>query len=321
MSHRNHESDNQHWQPTASVDVVKARAQLMTAIRVFFAERDVLEVETPILSQHATTDPFIDSIQTSHGVLQTSPEFAMKRLLSAQFPSIYQVAKVFRQEESGRWHNPEFSMLEWYRLDFDHHALMDEMDAFLQYVLGCRAATRFSYQQVFLLQTGLDPLRRDDAAIREYIRKTELLGSDLAQLDYDDCLQLLFSHIIEPKLGHQAPVMIYGYPASQSSLARINPDDDRIADRFEVYFKGCELANGFFELNDATEQRARFEADNQQRKAFGKPQMPIDEHLLDALSSGFPNCAGVALGIDRLLMLKLGCQHIDEVLTFPTARA
>ena len=309
------------WQPTANAQAIQARAKLLSAIRQFFAQRNVLEVDTPILSAHATTDPYINSIQSTDGYLQTSPEFAMKRLLCAGVGSIYQIAKAFRQQESGRFHNPEFTMLEWYRVDFTHIELMREVDQFLSSMLDTGPAQVISYQQLFIQQVGLDPLACSDSELCAYIDEKQLLLGRADALTRDDQLNLLFSHVIEPNLGQNVPVLVHGFPSSQSALARINEKDQRIADRFEAYYKGIELANGFYELADAQEQLTRFNSDNQARIAKGLDLMPMDVNLIAALDSGLPECAGVALGIDRLLMLKLGADHINEVLCFPTNKA
>ncbi|WP_036828101.1 elongation factor P--(R)-beta-lysine ligase, partial [Photobacterium sanctipauli] len=249
--------------------------------------------------------------------MMTSPEFHMKRLLAAGSGPIYQICKSFRNEESGRYHNPEFTMLEWYRPGFDHHALMDEMDALLQLVLRCQQAERMTYQQAFLSVLAVCPLEGSMAELKAAAAGLGL--SDIAEpeQDRDTLLQLLFSVGVEPKIGPVAPAFVHDFPASQAALAQINPDDSRVAERFEVYFKGIELANGFHELSDGDEQLARFEEDNRKRESMGLLPQPIDMHLVEALRAGFPNCAGVALGIDRLIMLAQGLDHIDQVTAFP----
>jgi lysyl-tRNA synthetase class 2 len=283
------------------------------------------------LSQAAVTDVHLHSFSTSlvgpgfaKGLplyLMTSPEFHMKRLLAAGSGAIYQISKAFRNEEAGRYHNPEFTMLEWYRPDFDHHQLMDEMDALLQAVLKCQGATRMSYQAAFQSCTGLCPLRADIDQLRALAATQGLADITEDETDKDTLLQLLFSVMVEPNIGQQAPAFVYDFPASQAALAKISEADPRVAHRFEVYFQGIELANGFYELQDAQEQRRRFEADNAMRVARGLRPQPIDQHLLAALDAGLPDCAGVALGIDRLVMLALGCDHIDAVTAFPVSRA
>ncbi|OOF26921.1 elongation factor P lysine(34) lysyltransferase [Salinivibrio proteolyticus] len=319
------------WQPTASMTQLKKRSAIIARIRQFFAERAVWEVDTPALSQAAVTDVHLHSFSTSlvgpgfaKGLplyLMTSPEFHMKRLLAAGSGAIYQVSKAFRNEEAGRYHNPEFTMLEWYRPDFDHHQLMDEMDALLQAVLRCQGATRMSYQAAFQSCTGLCPLRADIDQLRALAATQGLADITQAETDKDTLLQLLFSVMVEPNIGQQAPAFVYDFPASQAALAKISEADPRVAHRFEVYFQGIELANGFYELQDAQEQRRRFEADNAMRVARSLRPQPIDQHLLAALEAGLPDCAGVALGIDRLVMLALGCDHIDAVTAFPVSRA
>ena len=309
------------WRPSASHQALKARAKLYADIRAFFAQRSVLEVETPVLSVHATTDVHIQSLKTTQGYLHTSPEFAMKRLLAAGSGCIYQMCKAFRHEESGRWHNTEFSMLEWYRVGFDHFQLMQEVDVLMQTVLGCSAADTTTYQHLFLQYVGIDPLLREASKLREWVVEHELLASAPDDFDYDTLLQLVFSHAIEPLLGLDRPILVYGFPASQSALAKINQDDPRIADRFELYFKGVELANGFNELTDGDEQARRFKQDNRQREQLGLPVMPEDENLIAALNAGLPDSAGVALGLDRLLMLKLEAEHIHQVIAFPDGSA
>ncbi|EGQ7892219.1 elongation factor P--(R)-beta-lysine ligase [Vibrio parahaemolyticus] len=315
------------WQPTASIEQLRQRATLIAAIRQFFAERQVMEVDTPAMSHATVTDIHLHTFQTefvgpgyadgSKLFFMTSPEFHMKRLLAAGSGCIYQINKAFRNEENGRYHNPEFTMLEWYRVGFDHHKLMDEMDDLLQLVLKCGAAQRMTYQQAFIDVLGVCPLEGSMTELKEAASKLGL--SDIAEPeeDRDTLLQLLFSVGVENKIGQDVPAFVYDFPASQAALAKINPQDHRVADRFEVYFKGIELANGFHELDNPKEQLARFEQDNAKRIEMGLKPQPIDYHLISALEAGLPDCAGVALGIDRLIMLALGCDHIDQVTAFP----
>ncbi|EPA0985220.1 elongation factor P--(R)-beta-lysine ligase [Vibrio parahaemolyticus] len=315
------------WQPTASIEQLRQRATLIAAIRQFFAERQVMEVDTPAMSHATVTDIHLHTFQTefvgpgyadgSNLFFMTSPEFHMKRLLAAGSGCIYQINKAFRNEENGRYHNPEFTMLEWYRVGFDHHKLMDEMDDLLQLVLKCGAAQRMTYQQAFIDVLGVCPLEGSMTELKVAASKLGL--SDIAEPeeDRDTLLQLLFSVGVENKIGQDVPAFVYDFPASQAALAKINPQDHRVADRFEVYFKGIELANGFHELDNPKEQLARFEQDNAKRIEMGLKPQPIDYHLISALEAGLPDCAGVALGIDRLIMLALGCDHIDQVTAFP----
>lgn len=317
------------WWPSASLETLRTRASLMRGIRAFFDAREVLEVETPVLSAGATVDPQIDSFVTSGGRwLQTSPEFAMKRLLAAGSGPIWQLARVFRIDESGRHHNPEFSLLEWYRPGWDHHRLIDECDALLQ-ALGVteRPCERLSYREAFLLHAGVDPLR-DSCASRDSLRASlpaslaELVlpdGDEVATRDF--ILDLLMSHVVGPELGRESPLVLYDFPASQAALARIRHDDPPVAERFEIFWRGIELANGFHELTDADEQRRRFEADRGRRLAEGRVAPPYDSQLIAAMEHGLPECAGVAIGIDRLLMLMLDLPTIGEVLAFDDPRA
>lgn len=317
--------------PSASVKALKQRAELLHLIRCFFAEEGVLEVETPLLSHGTVTDVHIDAFSTAFHFseqgnqetlyLQTSPEYAMKRLLCAGSGPIYQLCKAFRHEGAGRYHNPEFTLLEWYRPGFDHHQLMVDVDHLLQRVLQTKSAEKISYQAVFIRELDMDPLT---VTVSQLQQRAEALGLDMASAmpeDIDTLLQLLFSLYIEPKIGQDKPCFVYGFPVSQAALAQVNREDPRTADRFEVYYKGIELANGFNELRDAHEQRTRFMRDNQLRQTQGLPPMPIDEHFLSALEAGLPACAGVAMGVDRLLMLRVNASHIDEVLAFPVSRA
>ncbi|UYI46913.1 elongation factor P--(R)-beta-lysine ligase [Vibrio natriegens] len=315
------------WQPTASIEQLRQRAALIATIRQFFAERQVMEVDTPAMSHATVTDIHLHTFQTefvgpgyadgSKLFFMSSPEFHMKRLLAAGSGCIYQINKAFRNEENGRYHNPEFTMLEWYRVGFDHYQLMDEMDELLQRVLMCGSSHRMTYQQAFLDVLGVCPLEGSMSELKVVAGKLGL--SDIAdpEDDRDTLLQLLFSIGVESKIGQDAPAFVYDFPASQAALAKINPQDSRVADRFEVYFKGIELANGFHELDNPKEQLARFEQDNAKRLEMGLKPQPIDYHLIAALEAGLPDCAGVALGVDRLIMLALGCDHIDQVTAFP----
>jgi lysyl-tRNA synthetase class 2 len=319
------------WQPGASIHTLRQRSKYLAMIRGFFAERDVLEVETPQLAKHAVTDPHLFSFETefvgpgnARGLslfLQTSPEYAMKRLLCAGSGSIYQICKAYRNEEAGRLHNPEFTLLEWYRLGFNHFDLMDEMAELLVLVLGCQLPRRLSYQQAFRHYLDIDPLEATLSQLQERVRDLGIVDFATQETDPDVLLQLLFSHCIEPQIGQQSPCMIYHFPASQAALARIHVEDPRVAERFEVYYKGIELANGFHELADADEQRKRFEQDNAKRKILGYPPVIADETLLQALQRGLPDCAGVALGIDRLLMLAMDVANIDAAQAFSLSRA
>ena len=312
------------WRPSAEMDILKKRANILATIRQFFYEKGVMEVETPSLSHSSVTDPHLYSFVTHFMgdrekplFLQTSPEFHMKRLLAAGSGAIYQIGKAFRDEESGRHHNPEFTILEWYRPDFDHFNLMAEVAELVQLILKCPDIKRLSYQDAFMQYLQLDPLNIDLEQLQAVVLKHSL-GDWLAdETDPDTLLQCLFSQCIEPLIGLEQPCFIYHFPASQAALAKRDLNDPRIAHRFELYYQGIELVNGFNELTDANEQKQRFEQDNLKRKNLNRPTMVIDLHLLQALDAGLPDCAGVALGVDRLVMLALNCTHINQVLPFP----
>lgn len=324
-------SDIAGWQPTAPIANLLKRAKIVNEIRHFFADRGVLEVETPTMSQATVTDVHLRAFETqftgpgaAQGItlyLMTSPEYHMKRLLAAGSGPIYQMGRSYRNEEAGRYHNPEFTMLEWYRPHYDMYRLINEVDDLLQQTLECESAESLSYQQAFLRYLDIDPLTAEKDKLREVAAKLDVSNIADTEEDRDTILQLLFMVGVEPHIGLEKPTFIYHFPASQASLAEISSEDHRVAERFEVYYKGVELANGFRELTDAAEQRQRFERDNRKRASMGLPEQPIDENLLAALEHGFPECAGVALGIDRLIMLALGAERISDVITFPVDRA
>ena len=324
------------WRPSAALETLRLRATLLTQIRAFFAARAVLEVETPVLSRAAGTELHLHSFTTQYCgpsappdgrlYLHTSPEYSMKRLLAAGSGSIYQISKVFRDGEAGRRHNPEFTLLEWYRTGFDYLRLMDEVEALvvsvLQERLSLRETQRLSYRDAFLRYAGTDPHTAATAALAECARRHGITApADMENAERTPWLDLLMTHVIEAQLGRDCLCFVYDYPADQASLARIRPGAPAVAERFELYVQGVELANGFRELADSAEQRRRFEQDNLARKARGLPLLPIDEHLLAALAHGLPNCAGVALGFDRLMMLAAGASAIQDVIAFPIDRA
>ena len=317
-------SETATWEPSASIPNLLKRAAIMTEIRRFFADRGVLEVETPCMSQATVTDIHLVPFETrfvgpghSQGMnlyLMTSPEYHMKRLLAAGCGPVYQLCRSFRNEEMGRHHNPEFTMLDMYRL-------MNEVDDLLQQVLDCSEAETLSYQQAFQRHLEIDPLSADKTLLREVAAKLDLSNVADTEEDRDTLLQLLFTFGVEPQIGKDRPTFVYHFPASQASLAQISTEDHRVAERFEVYYKGIELANGFHELTDAREQAQRFEQDNRKRAARGLPQQPIDVNLLEALKAGLPDCSGVALGVDRLVMLALGAEQLGDVIAFTVDRA
>ncbi|MHA3096703.1 EF-P lysine aminoacylase EpmA [Acinetobacter brisouii] len=319
---------SQKFQPTCDVQALKARAKMYQRIRQFFAERDVLEVETPVLSQAAVTDVHLASVPALRHVngqqhthyLQTSPEFAMKRLLASGSGAIFQICKVFRDDEHGRKHNSEFTMLEWYRPAFSLTDLMHETSALLNVCLAERFSDLrpmvLSYKHAFQDRLDINPLQATLQQLKDTARRVGLnldLGDD--RLAYMD---LLFSHMVEPSLGFDTPVFLTDFPPEMASLAKVKTDDDgeQVAARFEVYIEGLELANAYDELVDAEVLRQRFMADNAERAAQGLTVMPIDEHLLAALPH-MPECSGIALGIDRLLMIAQNKLKLEQVITFP----
>lgn len=316
------------YQPSCDLKAMRARAKMYAQIRQFFAEREVLEVETPVLSQAGVTDVYLASVQAHRHVqgkkqthyLQTSPEFAMKRLLASGSGPIYQICKVFRDDEHGRKHNSEFTMLEWYRPAFSLKDLMLEVTDLLNVVLAQRFGevrpTIYSYKHAFMDRLDLNPLTATLADLKDACRRVGLnldLGDD--RLGYID---LLFSHMVEPSLGFDTPVFLTDFPPELASLAKTRSDEDGelVAARFELYIEGLELANAYDELIDASVLRSRFEADNHEREKLGLHVMPLDEYLLAALPN-MPECSGIALGIDRLLMVVTEQMKLEKVITFP----
>jgi lysyl-tRNA synthetase class 2 len=316
------------WRPSASIETLRARAELLARIRMFFAARGVLEVDTPVLSAHATVDTHIDSLRTVDGrFLQTSPEFAMKRLLCAGSGPIWQLCHVFRAGDLGRHHNPEFLMLEWYRPGFDHHKLMDELIELLIALGVAPAGTveRLSWREAWREHAGVDPFEADAAALGRALARHAEVPAGARDFSRDDWFDFGMGLVVGPKLGRPAPCFVYDFPASQAALARVRPgrsaSDPPLAERFELFWKGQELANGFHELGDAAEQRARFEADRARRQQAGREAPPYDANLIEALAAGLPECAGVALGVDRLLMLLLGLPELAATMPFAWDRA
>jgi lysyl-tRNA synthetase class 2 len=287
------------WRPTCSGEALHARAELLHMVRAFFRERGVLEVQTATLAAATVTEPAVESIEVpGFGYLQTSPEYQLKRLLAAGAPSLYQLGPVYRAGESGRLHNPEFVMLEWYRLGFTDLELMAEVAELVDAVLGPSPVHPVSYQQV-VQQAPAD--------------------LDSAALEPREALDLRFAAGLE-MLG-PGRYFVVDYPADQAALARLRPQDPRFAARFELVVDGVELANGYWELGDAAALEARFRHDLATRRSQGQPQPPLDRRFLDAMTAGLPPCAGVALGFDRLLMLRMGASRLSDVMPFPIDRA
>ncbi|WP_296201698.1 EF-P lysine aminoacylase EpmA [Psychrobacter sp. UBA3962] len=317
--------DYQSYAPSMSLQMAVKRAQLMAQIRQFFAERQVLEVQTPLMSQAGNTDVFVPSISTNVTVqdkpqthyLHTSPEFAMKRMLASWKVAIYQICPVFRDNEVGSRHNSEFTMLEWYRPGFDLEALAAELSDLLAAVYGQpQTLVEYSYSQAFMDYVGLNPLTASLESLIEVAAEHGFAGLDLGE-DRQGWLDVLFSHLVEPNLGFQSPTLITDYPPATAALAKVEKDEigNNVAKRFELYINGIEIANAYDELADGAALQARFEADNEERAQRGLPIMPIDEHLI-AASDHLPACSGIALGVDRLLMVVTGAKGIDEVIGF-----
>jgi lysyl-tRNA synthetase class 2 len=320
------------WRPSADLPVLHLRAALYASIRQFFATRGVLEVETPILSAAGNTDPNIAGFRTQFSghagagsrerFLRTSPEFPLKRLLAAGIGDCYELGRVFRNGEAGRRHNPEFTMLEWYRVGWDHRRLMREatelVGAALALVGRIVRVRETTYRALFIDTLAIDPMTDGEDALRGGLAG---IAIDPSGLRRDDWLDLLLTHRIQPAFARDELLFVHDYPASQCALAKIRADDPPVAERFELYLGPVELANGYHELTDASEQRARFERDHALRTQRGDPLPPLDEHLLAALHHGLPDCAGVALGVDRLLAAMLDAETIAAALAFPFDRA
>jgi elongation factor P--(R)-beta-lysine ligase len=320
------------WRPTAGLEVLRARAEMLARIRSYFAAQGVPEVQTPVLSAAAVSDPQVETVAAAAGCggpafLQTSPEYPMKRLLAAGFGDCYQVCPVFRDGESGRLHNPEFTMIEWYRLDFGVAEMEHDVDRILR--VACAEIRSFpparclGYREAMRDACGIDSANAGLPEIRALLAAR---GVEPARADgwgRDDWLDLLMGAVVGPALGHDAPVFLQDYPVSQAALARLRalPDGSRVAERFELYVDGIELANGFNELGDPLEQRRRFEQDQQTRRARAQAVRPLDERLLAALEHGLPDCAGVALGFDRLVMAAHRLPSLESAMAFPAGRA
>lgn len=307
------------WRPTGSAGALRERARLLSTIRTFFAERDVLEVDTPLLAQFGVTDPNIELFTVSESnekrFLQSSPEYAMKRLLASGIGDIYQLGKAFRRGERGSRHNPEFTLLEWYRTNINHYELIREVAELATRVLPVSSWQVWSYAALFAEILNLDVFTASTEALSKKIEEEGIsIDAPLSHLDH---LDLLMTHRIEPQIANWGLVFIIDFLPEQSALARlITQGENTVAARFEAYYGGLELANGYWEETQADALSARFTDDNAKRDLRGQKQIAPDTRLLDALEAEFPDCAGVALGFDRLLMLMLAQSSISEVMPF-----
>ena len=317
---------------SSSLDAIRLRAALNALFRLYFAERDVLEVETPILSEAGNTEPNIESFTTTFSGhadagsrtrwMRTSPEFPLKRLLAAGVGDCYELGRVFRNGEAGGRHNPEFTMLEWYRLGWDHLQLIEETVALVQRALGLIGAEAdvlsLTYRELFQQGLGLDPFEATEAQLRAPLAEYSIAADGLNR---DDWLDLLITHRLQAGFPSNRITVVRDWPATQCALARVRPGDPPLAERFELYLGHHELANGYHELTDATEQRQRFQRDLVVREGRIASLPPFDQRLLASMAQGLPDCAGVALGVDRLLMAMLGTDRIADVLAFDFAHA
>jgi lysyl-tRNA synthetase class 2 len=313
------------WRPSASRLAIEARAGLLADIRAFFHARGILEVETPILSRAGNTDPNISSIRTDASppqYLRTSPEYPMKRLLAAGLKDIYEMGRVFRAAESGSWHNPEFTLLEWYRLGWGYLELAEEVIALVQHCGQGKFdgwnVERTSYRDLFLSNTGLDPYLADESEWASLAQERNINAGPMDQQQWQD---LIITHVLQPSLGADSITVVFDFPPEQAALACIRDDEPAVAERFEVYLGQVELANGYHELGDAAEQLRRFERENRLTSLRGGESTAVDYRLIEALTHGLPECSGVAMGVDRLLMRILDLDSIDAVLAFPDDRA
>lgn len=317
------------WKAGASSKTLISRAKYLKRIRDFFEKNEILEVETPSISEFPTIDLHLESFSladesgpTAHYLI-TSPEYHMKRLLCEGVGSIFQICKSFRKNDFGRYHNAEFTIIEWYRVGWDHWQLMNEIELLLDDLLDCGNADRISYQSMFQHYLCLDPFSMEHEDLIQVCQNQNITLPDYLNdpaSPKDEWLNFLMGALIESQLGKDKPVFVFDYPSSQASLARICPENPMVSQRFELFFKGLEIGNGFFELNNPKEQRRRFNEENQKRIQMNKKPLPIDHRFLSALEEGLPDCAGVALGFDRIMMLALGITHMDQMISFSWKR-
>lgn len=316
------------WAPTAPLATLRLRARMLEQVRTHFAATGALEVETPVMVQAGVTDVHLESLEvrradgTRAGFLHTSPEYAMKRLLAAGAPDIYQVCRVFREGERGRRHNPEFTMVEWYRLGIDHHALMDDVERLLRALIEpfrtVGETRRITYSGAFRQALGMDPLQVGTAEVHAALTAAGIDVPGSVACERDSLLDLAMATLVAARFPSDAITFLYDFPASQAALARVRGP---VASRFEAFWGELELANGFHELGDAAEQAARFEADRKERARRGKPDREPDSRFIAGLEAGLPSCAGVALGFDRVVMVATRAGRLDEVVAFPVERA
>lgn len=308
---------------TSKMTILRDRAHLLAQSRQFFAERQVLEVDCPMMTRYASVDAHIDLIPALYAkkdtcFLHSSPEYGMKRLLSSGIGDIYQLSHVFRDEECSPKHNPEFTMTEWYRIGFSFVEMVEETFDYIRLFLGDLPSEQISYREAFQKYAGIDYLSSSENDLLDYLKKQEIsVYPGLEEEGKDAILNLILGIIIEPQLGDERLLALTFYPSSQAALAKTTwRDDEQVSERFEVYYKGIELANGYHELANAKEQRNRLEDANLHRLRLQKEQLPIDEFFLSALQKGIPDCCGVAVGFDRLMMLRHKIKNIQEVIPF-----
>ncbi|QCI18526.1 elongation factor P--(R)-beta-lysine ligase [Buchnera aphidicola (Aphis nasturtii)] len=315
------------WKPSASIKDLIKRAKIINNIRLFFLEKKILEVETPSLSKSTVTDINLTPFETNYLFLEnnlnklklwliTSPEYHMKRLLAAKSGPIYQICHSFRNTEYGKRHNPEFTMLEWYQTSYSMHEFIDQIDLFFQKILQSKQAVKISYQEVFIKYLNIDPFSTDICELYKISKKFNLQHLTCFEKNLNTLIEILFTLVIEPLLGEYQPTFVYHFPIEQASLAAKNSKDDRISERFEIFFKGIEIGNGFYELTDYLENKKRLINDNKNRRKMNLPIRKIDNNFLNAINHGLPLCSGVAIGIDRLIMIALNKKSIYEVMSF-----
>lgn len=325
---------DQDWQPTAPLELLRKRSEITQVVRQFFLQQGFWEVETPLLSHDTVVDTHLDPVPVTLSwnpvrpndgeryFLQTSPEFAMKRLVAAGADAIFQFAKAFRLAEEGSLHNVEFTLVEWYRAGDDLAAGIQLLSSLAEAVLERGSAEQVTYHDLFQSHLAIDPLSATTAQLRKACEQHTIdVPSSFSEEDRDGLLELLLSEAIQPKLGVGLPTIVSHYPASQAALARVDEHDPRVACRFELFVDGMELANGYDELLDAETLAARNRTNNEARRMLGKPPLPEESRLLEAMRSGLPACSGCALGLDRLVMAAVGATSINQVISFPTRRA